>query len=86
MLPQSRIEYRVAMLEKSLQLLIEEHHSLIVNLTKWLGPTDGVIPHHSRAFLHVVLAEKMRKLRNNPYFPDDNPSETPSMFGPGKPK
>jgi hypothetical protein len=70
------------MLEKSLQSLIEEHHSLIMSLVKWLDVPED---HYDRSFLRVAMIEKLRKLRNNPYFPDDEP-ETPSLFGPGKPK
>jgi len=81
MIPKDRTEYRVAMLEKSLQTIIEQHHSLVVSLTRWLDSPGEP----GRAFLKAVMAEQMRKLRNNPYFPDEGP-ETPSMFGPGKPK
>jgi len=83
MIPQSRAEYRIAMLEKSLQNLIEEHHSLVMCLRKWLDAPEGS---HNREFLYVFMGEHLKKLRKNIYFPEDNIPETPSMFGPGKPK
>ena len=82
MIPQSRIEYRVAMLEKSLQTLIEEHHTFVMSMKKWVDAPDG---HRNRSLLQVVLDDHLRKIRNNPYFPDDI-QETQSMFGPGKPR